>query len=84
MPNFAFRYQAVRASEKIDENATGVSRGSQPARAAILMKSRLLWNMGWFGGQLSGLGTVLPGIVALVVFKGDGIVQKIFLQFVGL
>src|SRR6266700_4112846 len=83
MPNFAFRYQAVRESEKIDPNAVGVSSGRQPARAAILMKSRLLWNMAWFGGQLSGLGTVLPGTVASVVFGSDGIVQKISLQFAG-
>src|ERR1700674_4423353 len=84
MPNFAFRYQAVRSSEKIDANTVGVSSGSEPAKAAILMKSRLLWNIAWFGGQLPGLGTVLPGAVAFVVFRADGMVQKILLQFVGL
>src|SRR5437660_8440794 len=60
MPNFAFRYQAVRSSEKIEANAVGVSSGSEPAKAAILMKSRLLlWNLAWFGLQLSELSTVL-------------------------
>src|SRR6267143_4912218 len=84
MPNFAFRYQAVRSSDKIDANAVGVSSGSEPAKAAILMKSRLLRNIAWFGGQVSGLGTVLPGTVAFVVFRADGIMQRIFVQFVGL
>src|SRR5256885_14327822 len=61
MPNFAFRYQVVRSSEKIDAKEVGVSIGSEPARTAILMKSRLLpWKTAWFGGQLSELGTVLP------------------------
>jgi hypothetical protein len=52
MPNFAFRYQVVRSSEKIDANAVGVSSGSEPAIAAILMKSRLLmWKTAWFGEE---------------------------------
>jgi hypothetical protein len=84
MPNFAFRYHAVRSSEKIDANAVGMSSGSEPAMAAILMKSRLLWKMAWFGGQLSELDTVLHGTVAFVVFRADGMVQKIFLQIVRL
>ena len=73
MPNFAFRYQVVRSSEKIDANAVGVSSGSEPAIAVILMKSRLLlWKTARFGGQLSELGTVLPKAVAFVVFRADG------------
>src|SRR5437879_8386945 len=85
MPNFAFRYQAVRSSEKIDANAVGMSSGSEPARAAILMKSRLLlWKVAWVGGQFSKLGTVLPKPVAFVVFRADSTVQKPFLQFSGL
>src|SRR5579864_345441 len=84
MPNFAFRYQAVRSSENVDANAVGVSSDSEPAKAAILMKSRLLWNIAWFDGQLLGLGTVFPGTVAFVVFRADGIVQRIFPQLVGL
>src|SRR5437879_7306981 len=86
MPNFAFRYQAVRSSEKIDANAAGVSSGSEPAKAAILMKSRLLlWKMAWFGLQLSELSTVLLWDRRICSFQSrrHG-VQKIFLQTVQL
>src|SRR6266852_5641385 len=85
MPNFAFRYQAVRSSEKIDANAVGMSSGSEPAKAAILMKSRLLlWKMAWFGLQLSELGTVLLWDRRICSFRADGMVRKIFLQIVQL
>src|SRR5438128_12411122 len=42
MPNLAFRYQAVRSSEKIEANAALGSSGSEPTTAASLRKSRRL------------------------------------------
>src|SRR5213082_3759352 len=42
MPNLAFRYQAVRSSEKIEANTTLGSSGREPTTAANLRKSRRL------------------------------------------